>query len=39
MGGAPYFRDFSQIYVYIPVPLDGKAPMGGIGQNLGMCHT
>jgi hypothetical protein len=36
MGSAPYFRDFSQISVLIPVPLDGKAQTGGIGQNSGM---
>jgi hypothetical protein len=37
MGGAPYSRAFSQIFVSVPVPLDGKAPTGGIGQDLGMC--
>ena len=35
--GAPYFRDFSHIFVKIHVSLDGKAPTGGIGQNSGIC--
>jgi hypothetical protein len=36
MRGAPYFRDSSQMFIWIPVPLDGKAPTSGIGQNSGM---
>ena len=34
-GGALYSRVYSQIFVLITIPSDGKAPSGGIGQNSG----